>query len=109
MLKLNKNQLLIDYNKQKMENQEGRAQKLLNDLGKKIDELTRKMVEKAKESGFDADKEIEKLKKERDKLEEEFKEFKERNNPRWQEMLDHLENAGQEIVKAAESIFKKRS
>ncbi len=109
MLKLNKNQLLIDYNKQKMENQEGRAQKLLNDLGKKIDELTRKMVEKAKESGFDADKEIEKLKKERDKLEEEFKEFKERNNPRWQEMLDHLENAAQEIVKAAESIFKKRS
>lgn len=109
MLKLNKNQLLIDYNKQKMENQEGRAQKLLNDLGKKIDELTRKMVEKAKESGFDADKEIEKIKNERDKLEEEFKEFKERNNPRWQEMLDHLENAGQEIVKAAESIFKKRS
>jgi ElaB/YqjD/DUF883 family membrane-anchored ribosome-binding protein len=109
MLKLNKNQVLIDYNKQKMENQEGRAQKLLNDLGKKIDELTRKMVEKAKESGFDADKEIEKLKKERDKLEEEFKEFKERNNPRWQEMLDHLENAGQEIVKATESIFKKRS
>ena len=91
-----------------MKNQEGRAQRILNHFGKKIDELTRKMKEKAKEKGFDADKEIEKLKKERDKLEEELREFKEKNNPRWQEMLDHLETAGQEIVKAAESIFKKR-
>ncbi len=91
-----------------MENQEGRAQRMLNDLGKKIDELTRKMKEKAKEKGFDANEEIEKLKKDRDKLEDEFREFKEKNSPKWQQMLDHLENAGKEIVKAAEAIFKKR-
>lgn len=92
-----------------MESHEGRAQRFLSDLGQKIDALTARIKEKAKEKGVEVDAEIEKLKRERDKLEREFQEFKTRNEPRWKQMLEHLENAGQEILRAGEALFKKHS
>jgi hypothetical protein len=92
-----------------MESHEGHAQRLLSDLGQKIDALTAKIKDKAKEKGIEVDAEVEKLKKERDKLEREFQEFKTRNEPRWKQMFEHLENAGQEILKAGEALFKKHS
>ena len=92
-----------------MESPEGRAQRFLSDLGQKIDALTAKIKDKAQEKGVEVDAEIAKLKRERDKLEREFQEFKTRNEPRWKQMLEHLENAGQEILRAGEALFKKHS
>ena len=92
-----------------MESHEGRAQRFLSDLGQKIDALTAKIKAKAQEKGVEVDAEIAKLKRERDKLENEFQEFKTRNEPRWKQMFEHLENAGHEILKAGEALFKKHS
>lgn len=95
-----------------MEQEAGKAQQALNDLGKKIDELSRKAKALAKEKGLDIDKQIEKLKEESARLENEFKEdfkdFKDKNRPKWNEMMEHLDAAGQEIKRAAEAWFKKK-
>jgi uncharacterized protein YukE len=96
-----------------MENSGGRAQQALNDLGKKIDELSNKAKKLALDKGIDIDKQLEKLKEESARLEQEFKEefkdFKERNHPKWKETMEHLDNAGQEIKRAAEALFKRKS
>ena len=92
-----------------METHEGRAERFLSDLGKKIDELSAKIKAKAKEKGIEVDAEVEKLKKERDRLEREFEAFKTKAEPRWKQMVEHLENAGQEILKAGEALFKKHA
>jgi cell division protein FtsB len=90
-----------------MESNEGRAQRLLSELGRKIDELSLKIKDKAKEKGVDLDAEVEKLKRERERLEEEVRDFRDKNEPRFRNMVDHLEKACQELGRAAEALFKK--
>lgn len=83
------------------------AEKVLKDLGAKIDEL----IDKAKDASGDLreemDEAIENLKKQRDKFEEKIQEAKERNEPKIQEAKVHLKTAMDEIGKAFEKMFRK--
>lgn len=81
------------------------AEKILKDLGQKIEEL----IERAKSSEVreEIDEAIEKLKKERDKFEEHMRELKEKNEPKIQEVKVHLRSAMEELNQAFQKMFRK--
>ncbi len=81
------------------------AEKILKDLGKKIDDL----VESAKNGEIreDIDEAIEKLKKERDRFEEKMQDLKDKNEPRMQEAKVHLRSAMEEMNQAFQKMFRK--
>ena len=81
------------------------AEKILKDLGQKIDEL----IDRAKsgEVREDIDEAIEALKKQRDKFEEKMKDIKEKNEPKVQEAKVHLRSAMEELNQAFQKMFRK--
>lgn len=83
------------------------AEKILKDLGQKIDDL----IERAKsgEVKEDIDEAIEALKKQRDRFEEKMKDLKEKNEPKVQEAKVHLRSAMEEINLAFQKMFRKGS
>ncbi len=85
----------------------GEAEKLFKDLGEKIEQL----IEKAKHASADVREEmkepIEKLKKERDKLEKKMVDFRDKNEPKIEEAKHHLKTAIDEMSKAFEKMFRK--
>lgn len=87
------------------EESKGKVENLLTELGRKIDHL----IEEAKEASGDVreevDQKIEELKQRKDKLEDEFQEFK--NQERWQEAKVHFASAANELKQAVEKVFKK--
>jgi len=81
------------------------AEKILKELGRKIDEL----VERAKSGEIkeDVDEAIEALKKQRDKFEEKMRDMKEKNEPKVQEAKVHLRSAMEELNQAFQKMFRK--
>lgn len=81
------------------------AEKVLKDLGRKIDEL----VERAKSGEIkeDIDEAVEALKKQRDKFEEKMRDVKEKNEPKMQEAKVHLRSAMDELNQAFQKMFRK--
>ena len=87
------------------EESKGKVESLLTELGKKIDTL----IEDAKEASGDVKEEvnqkIDELKERKEKLEEEFEDFK--KDERWQEAKTHFASAAVELKLAMEKVFKK--
>lgn len=83
------------------------AERILKDLGRKIDEL----VDKAKDATGDVreelDEAIEKLRKESLKFEDKVREARDRNEPKWQEAKVHLRSAMEEMNQAVQKMFRK--
>lgn len=81
------------------------AEKILRDLGRKIDDL----IDRAKSGEIkeDMDEMIESLKKQRDKFEEKVKDMKEKNDPKIQEAKTHLRKAMEEMNQAFHKMFRK--
>ena len=87
----------------------GQVEKILAELGKKIDQL---IVETKSASGDvreDVEKKIKELKKKKEKLEEDFESYKGKNEGKWQDAKSHLSSAAQELKKAIEAMFKDNS
>lgn len=88
---------------------EGQVESILKELGKKIDQL----IVDAKGAKDDVRDEVEAkikvLKSKKEKLEDEYTEFKKKNESKWTEIKTHLGAAAEEIKKATEAAFKKNS
>jgi arginyl-tRNA synthetase len=89
-------------------NPQGTAEKMLNDLGKRIDELIRDLHEAKDKATVEYAEEIEELKRGRDKVQEEIDEFRERHKERFHEIEVRLERAGAELKNAFEAAFGKK-
>ena len=83
------------------------AEKILRELGKKIDAL----LEKAKHTSGEVKEEIlqkvEELKNHRDKFEDNMQDFRAKNEPKWQEAKVHLKAAAEELKNAFDKMFRK--
>ena len=86
--------------------QEGKAEKSFKNLGKKIDELLEDLKGFKDKAAVEFEGSVEELKKNRDSIEEEIKNLK--DDDRWKEAKQNLENAGKEIKKAFENAFSTR-
>lgn len=89
-------------------NPQGTAEKMLKDLGKRIDELIVDLHEAKDKASVEYAEQIEELKKGRDKVQSEIDEFRERHKERFDEIEGSLERAGKELKNAFENVFKKR-
>ena len=82
-----------------------KAEKILGDLGKKIDEL----IARAKTSEYveklDLDKRIEELKKNRDRLEEDINNFTQNSDEHWKNLEKRGQEVSNDIKDALDSIF----
>ncbi|MFY0687283.1 MAG: DUF4164 family protein [Cyclobacteriaceae bacterium] len=84
---------------------QGKVEEILRELGKKIDDLivdTKQASEGVKD---DIEEKIQDLKERKQKLEDEFNEYKEKE--KWQDAKSHFSKALQELKQAVESLFKK--
>lgn len=90
------------------ENTKGQVENILAELGKKIDQL----IEDAKGAKDtirdDLEIKIEELKKKKEGIEEDFKNYQQKNEGKWDEVKDHLENALTELKMAASTAFRKK-
>ena len=93
----------------KKESTKGEVEKILSELGKKIDQL----IEDAKGAKDtirdDLEIRIEELKEKKSKIEEEFSAYTEKQEGKWEDVKDHLEKALTELKMAATSAFKKKA
>ncbi|UXP34077.1 hypothetical protein N6H18_08985 [Reichenbachiella agarivorans] len=87
---------------------QGQVEKILKELGKKIDELIKEAKGAKDEIRDEVEAKIKVLKKKRDNLEEEYADFKVKNESKWVEIKNHLSSAAEEIKLAAEAAFKKK-
>ncbi len=87
----------------------GKAEKLLSEIGKKIDEIFENSKESRAEIKKDMKEKIEELKKGKEKLEKEFVEFTSNNDGKWTDVKDHLEKALNEVKNAMDAIFKRKN
>ena len=88
------------------ETEEGRAEKQFKNLGKKIDEILQDAKGFKDKAAQEFEGSIDELKKNRDSIEEEIKRIK--DDDRWKEAMQNLENAGREIKKAFEAAFSNK-
>lgn len=86
---------------------QGSAEKMMKDLGKRIDELIEDLKVAKDKAKVEFADEIEELKRNRDVLESEIKGFREKHKDRFDEAERSLQKAGKEIKKAFDDIFKK--
>lgn len=91
------------------EDTKGQVEKLLTELGKKIDHL----IEEAKKAGTEVSKDVEEkiadLKVKKEKLEADFEEFKDKNEDKWKDAVNHLDAAAGELRKAVQTVFNRKS
>ena len=80
---------------------------LFKDLGRKIDQLIERGKMSSEEVRDELDKRMDEIRKNKEKLEEDFKSFT-GDKEKWRAVETSLENAAKELKKAVETAFKKR-
>lgn len=86
----------------------GQLESLLAELGKKIDVLIAETKNATADVRKDMESTIQDLKQKRDKLEDEIRGIRDKNEPKWNEAKGHLNAAAGEIKKAIDTLFKKK-
>ena len=89
-------------------NTQGSAEKFMQDMGKRLDELVEDLKQFKDRAKVEYADEIDELKRNKDTLKEEFQDFRHKHKDRLDEIQSSLEKAAQEIGKAVEAAFKKR-
>jgi hypothetical protein len=84
-------------------NQDGKSEKFLRDLGKRIDQFMVELKDATNRVEADAQKKYDELKETAARLKKEAV-----NKERWKEVEDSMTRAGDELEKAFRSAFKKR-
>ncbi|MBU2885834.1 hypothetical protein KO507_08680 [Gilvimarinus agarilyticus] len=87
---------------------QGQVEKILKELGKRIDDLIVEARGAKDEIRDEVEDKIRDLKSKKENLETEYSEFKEKNEGKWVEIKNHLSSAADEIKLAAEAAFKKK-
>ncbi len=88
-----------------MSESKGQVEQLLQELGKKIDQLMEEAREAKDELRDEFEEKIEELKERKEKLESEFEDFK--SQEKWQEAKVHFVSAVDELRKAVKAVFQK--
>lgn len=88
---------------------QNQIEKILKELGQKIEHLVTEARGATGEMRDEIEESIKSLKKRRENLEQEYEEFKKKNEGKWEEIKSHLTNAADEIKLAAEAVFKKKN
>ena len=83
--------------------EEGKAEKMLKDLGKRLDQFASEAQEASVRVEADLRKKFEELKSSAEKLKSEAG-----NKERWKEVEAALKKAGEELERAAKAVFGKR-
>lgn len=83
--------------------EQGKAEKLLRDLGKKLDQFAAEAQDAGSRVESDFRKKFEELKSSAEKLKKEAE-----NKERWKEVEAALKKAGEELERAAKAAFSKR-
>lgn len=86
------------------ENQEGKAERIFKDFGKKMDQFTKELNEAGARAGIDLQKKLEEIKEAAQKLKTEAQ-----NKERWKEVEVSLKKAAEELENAFKSAFKKKN
>ena len=84
---------------------QGKVEDILKELGKKIDILIADTKNASSELRDDVEKKIVELKEKKEKLEEEFNNYKKQE--KWQDAKSHFTSALNELKLAIETLFKK--
>lgn len=87
---------------------QGQVEKILKELGKKIDELIVEAKDAKDDIRDEVEEKIKELKSKKGKLEDDYADFKKKNEGKWEEIKSHLGSAADEIKKAAEAAFRKK-
>ena len=85
---------------------QGQVENILRELGKKIDDLIIEAKSATGEVREDLEETIKDFKEKRAKMEDEYQEFKQKNEGKWEEIKSHLSAAALEMEKAAKAAFK---
>ena len=91
----------------KEETPKGQVENILSELGKKIDHLIVEARDAKDEVREDVEKKIKELKTRKEKLENDFNEYKDKSGDKWQDAKLHLSAALEELKKAVETVIKK--
>lgn len=84
---------------------EGKTEKLLKDLGKKIDSMISDLDGSSGKLKEELNKRYEELKKSAHSLEDDIKDFKGKHQDKWDEMESGIEKAGQEVKDVFNKTF----
>jgi len=87
---------------------QGQVEKILKELGKRIDDLIIEAKGAKDEIRDEVEDKIKELKNKKTKLDDEYQSFKDKNEGKWEEIKSHLGSAAEEIKMAAEAAFKKK-
>ncbi len=92
-----------------MENKKvGKAEQILRDLGKTIDELIQKASGSSGDMKSEMKKRIDELKKDRDTLEKDLNRFKDEHNEDFERLENSVQKAADEIKETLQKFFRKR-
>lgn len=91
--------------KEEVEDPKGQVEGILSELGKKIDHLIQETKGAKDDVRVEVEKKISELKKKKEKIEEDFKEYKEKD--KWNDAKSHLSTALDELKKALGAVVKK--
>lgn len=87
---------------------EGQAEKLFKRFGKNVDSFIAELAEVKENSSDEFKNRLDELKKTKDTLGEKFKDFREENKDKWDDVQSELERAGEEFKKAVNNLFASR-
>ena len=79
---------------------------ILAELGKKIDMLVNETRQAGSKASADMEEKVQRLKKQKEKLENDIKNKASSSGRKWDEVKDHLNEAAASLNKAFNSIFK---
>ncbi len=85
---------------------QGKVEEILKEVGKKIDTLVEDMKGATDDVKEEVEKKIAELKVKKEKLEEDFQEY--RNQEKWQDAKGHFHNALHELKRGVEAFFAKK-
>jgi polyhydroxyalkanoate synthesis regulator phasin len=91
-----------------METKDKTVEDLFRDLGKKIDQLIERGKMNSEEIRVELDKRVEEIRRNKEKLEEDFKNFT-GDKEKWKAVESSLENAAKELKRAVETAFGKKN
>ena len=90
------------------ENTKGRLEKILGELGVKLDQLMEDAKEATGGVREEVDDHINDLKDLGRKMENEYKEYKAGNEGKWDEVKKHISTAAMEVEQAVKTAFRKK-
>ncbi|MEQ6167394.1 MULTISPECIES: hypothetical protein [unclassified Ekhidna] len=83
-----------------------KVEDILAELGKKIDRLVEETKQAGSKVSEDMEVQIEKLKAQKEKIEEQIRNRSSNGNEKWAQAREHLNDAAEALHKAFGSLFK---